>query len=192
MLNILKRTGMSALQLRVIALCTCVNMLDGFDILAMAYTAPAVGKLWALSPSRLGVLFSLGLTGMMAGSIFLAPLADRFGRRPMILSCLLVATLSMFAAANSGDLLSLGCARVATGLAIGAILPCMNTMVAEYASPRSPRYGRSGNAGRFCNWRIAGRISGNLAARPFWLDSSIPCWCDHDLPACACRLSGHA
>ena len=67
MLNILKRTGMSALQLRVIALCTCVNMLDGFDILAMAYTAPAVGKLWALSPSRLGVLFSLGLTGMMAG-----------------------------------------------------------------------------------------------------------------------------
>ena len=137
MLNILKRTGMSALQLRVIALCTCVNMLDGFDILAMAYTAPAVGKLWALSPTRLGVLFSLGLTGMMAGSIFLAPLADRFGRRPMILSCLLVATLSMFAAANSGDLLSLGCARVATGLAIGAILPCMNTMVAEYASPRS-------------------------------------------------------
>ena len=137
MLNILKRTGMSALQLRVIALCTCVNMLDGFDILAMAYTAPAVGKLWALSPSRLGVLFSLGLTGMMAGSIFLAPLADRFWRRPMILSCLLVATLSMFAAANSGDILSLGCARVATGLAIGAILPCMNTMVAEYASPRS-------------------------------------------------------
>jgi len=137
MLNILKRTGMSALQLRVIALCTCVNMLDGFDILAMAYTAPAVGKLWALSPTRLGVLFSLGLTGMMAGSIFLAPLADRFGRRPMILSCLLVATLSMFAAGKSGDLFSLGCARVATGLAIGAILPCMNTMVAEYASPRS-------------------------------------------------------
>lgn len=137
MLNAFERAGMSALQLRVIALCTCVNILDGFDILAMAYTAPALGKLWALSPARLGVLFSLGLAGMMAGSIFLAPLADRFGRRPLILACLSVATLSMFAAANSGDLFSLGCARVVTGLAIGAILPCINTMVAEYASPRS-------------------------------------------------------
>ncbi|MFO0120689.1 MAG: MFS transporter, partial [Burkholderiales bacterium] len=63
MLRMFQRTGMSALQLRVIALCICINMLDGFDILAMAYTAPAVGKAWVLSPERLGVLFSLGLGG---------------------------------------------------------------------------------------------------------------------------------
>ncbi|MCZ8018471.1 MAG: MFS transporter [Novosphingobium sp.] len=137
MLRMFQRTGMSALQLRVIALCICINMLDGFDILAMAYTAPAVGKAWVLSPERLGLLFSLGLGGMMAGSLLIAPLADRYGRRPVILACLAIATLSMCAAALSAGLVALGAARVVTGLAIGAILPCINTMVAEYAAPRS-------------------------------------------------------
>lgn len=124
---------MSPLQLRVIALCIAINMLDGFDILAMAYTAPAIAGEWQLDPKRLGLLFSLGLGGMMAGSILLAPLADRFGRRPLILACLIAATASMFAASFSESLPSLGGARVLTGMAIGAMLPCINTMVAEFA-----------------------------------------------------------
>jgi benzoate transport len=125
--------GMSPLQLRVIALCIAINMLDGFDILAMAYTAPAIAGEWRLDPERLGLLFSLGLGGMMAGSILLAPLADRFGRRPLILACLIAATASMFAASFAASLPSLGAARVLTGLAIGGMLPCINTMVAEFA-----------------------------------------------------------
>lgn len=124
---------MSSLQLRVIALCIAINMLDGFDILAMAYTAPAIAGAWQLDPERLGLLFSLGLGGMMAGSILLAPLADRFGRRPLILACLIAATASMFAASFAASLPSLSAARVLTGLAIGAMLPCINTMVAEFA-----------------------------------------------------------
>ncbi|MFN9497727.1 MAG: MFS transporter [Erythrobacteraceae bacterium] len=132
-----EQAGMSRLQYRVIALCIAINLLDGFDILAMAYTAPAIGAEWQLSPERLGILFSLGLAGMMAGSILLAPLADRFGRRPTILGSLAIAALSMLVASQSANLLQLGAARVATGLAIGAILPCINTMVAEYAAPKS-------------------------------------------------------
>lgn len=115
--------GISSLQLRVIALYIAINMLDGFDILAMAYTAPAIAGEWQLDPERLGLLFSLGLGGMMAGSILLAPLADRFGRRPLILACLIAATASMFAASIAASLPSLGAARVLTGLAIGAIVP---------------------------------------------------------------------
>ena len=128
---------MSRLQYRVIALCIAINLLDGLDILAMAYTAPAIGAEWQLSPERLGILFSLGLAGMMVGSILLAPLADRFGRRPTILASLAIAAMSMLVASQSTNLLQLGAARVATGLAIGAILPCINTMVAEYATPKS-------------------------------------------------------
>lgn len=131
------QAGMSRLQYRVIALCIAINLLDGFDILAMAYTAPAIGAEWQLSPERLGILFSLGLAGMMVGSILLAPLADRFGRRPTILGSLAIAALSMLVASQSTNLLQLGAARVATGLAIGAILPCINTMVAEYSAPKS-------------------------------------------------------
>lgn len=128
---------LSPLQNRVIGLCFLINIVDGFDILALAYTAPAIGRAWSLGPEQLGILFSVGLAGMMAGSFLLGPLADRFGQRPLILTCLLLAGLSMIAAAFSGSLTPLLIARAFTGLAVGGILPCINTMVAEYAPQKS-------------------------------------------------------
>ena len=65
-------------------------MLDGFDVLVMAFTAPAVSADWSLRGAQLGVLLSAGLFGMAGGSLFLAPWADRFGRRAIILSSLIL------------------------------------------------------------------------------------------------------
>ena len=128
--------GMSPYQLRVIALCIAINMLDGFDILAMAFTAPAIAKDWSLDPATLGMLFSVGLGGMMVGSIILGPMADRFGRRPLILACLILSFIGMLFAGFSATLTQLILARALTGFAVGGMLPCINTMVAEYASPK--------------------------------------------------------
>ncbi|TNE34166.1 MAG: MFS transporter [Alphaproteobacteria bacterium] len=125
------------IQARIVALCMLVNMLDGFDILAMAYSAPAVASEWGLDPEQLGILFSLGLGGMMAGSIFISPLADRFGRRPVIIACLSAAIASMALAGSAPDLTTLAFARLLTGMAIGGTLPCINTMAAEYSSSKS-------------------------------------------------------
>ena len=58
-----------------------LNMLDGFDVLVMAFTASEVAREWSLSGAGLGVLLSAGLLGMAGGSLFVAPWADRFGRR---------------------------------------------------------------------------------------------------------------
>ena len=128
--------GMSPYQLRIIALCIAINMLDGFDILAMAFTAPAIAKDWSLDPATLGMLFSVGLGGMMVGSIILGPMADRFGRRPLILACLILSFIGMLFAGFSATLTQLILARALTGFAVGGMLPCINTMVAEYASPK--------------------------------------------------------
>ena len=127
---------MSPYQLRIIALCIAINMLDGFDILAMAFTAPAIAKDWLLDPATLGMLFSVGLGGMMVGSIILGPMADRFGRRPLILACLILSFIGMLFAGFSATLTQLILARALTGFAVGGMLPCINTMVAEYASPK--------------------------------------------------------
>jgi MFS family permease len=75
-------------------------MLDGFDVLVMAFTAAPISAEWKLSGAELGVLFSAGLFGMAAGSLFLAPWADRFGRQPIILVCLVVIALGMFASGS--------------------------------------------------------------------------------------------
>ena len=62
----------SGQQLLVVALCFLFNMLDGFDITAMAVVAGAVGAEMSITPDRLGWIFSFALAGMMAGAMFLA------------------------------------------------------------------------------------------------------------------------
>ena len=64
---------MSRYQWFVILICILLNVIDGFDVMVMAFTAPAVSAEWALSGAQVGILLSAGLFGMAAGSIFLAP-----------------------------------------------------------------------------------------------------------------------
>ena len=68
-----------------VLLCFVLNSIDGIDVLLISYLAPSIAQTWHLNPSRLGVVFSSGLVGMAIGGIGLAPLADRFGRRKLIL-----------------------------------------------------------------------------------------------------------
>ena len=127
---------MSRFQWSAIAICVLLNVLDGFDVLVMAFTAAGVSEEWRLSPSHLGLLLSAGLVGMALGSLFLAPRADRIGRRRMILLCLFVTSGGMLLSAVSQDAVQLGATRVLTGIGIGGILASSNVIAAEYANAR--------------------------------------------------------
>lgn len=84
---------MSRFQWGAVVACVLLNMIDGFDVLVMAFTGRSVATEWGLSGAELGLLLSAGLVGMAVGSMFVAPWADRLGRRPVVLGCLaLVAT----------------------------------------------------------------------------------------------------
>jgi benzoate transport len=111
-----------------------LNMLDGFDVLVMAFTAPALSADWQLKGAELGVLLSAGLFGMAGGSLFLAPWADRFGRRAIILLCLVLITLGMFLSAAAQDVGQLVALRVLTGVGIGGMLASLNVITSEYSS----------------------------------------------------------
>lgn len=130
---------MTARQLLAVFTCITINTLDGFDVLVIAFAGPSIAREWGLSPDMLGILFSAGLLGMTLGSILLAPLADRHGRRPITLLCLLIITLGMYMAAMAGTMTQLASMRFITGLGIGGMLASLNTLVAEY----SPRHLRS-------------------------------------------------
>lgn len=132
----LDRGPMHRSQWLAVAVCVLLNMLDGFDVLVMAFTGESVSAEFSLTGAQLGLLLSAGLVGMAAGSLLLAPFADRFGRRPLILGCLGLASLGMLLASASGSAVELGLLRVVTGIGIGGILACSNTVAAEYASRR--------------------------------------------------------
>lgn len=127
---------MTSLQWRVVALCWLVNILDGFDLLAISFAAPTIAKTWALDPQTLGIVFSSGLLGMTVGSLLLGPAADRIGRRRMILLATTILGLSILATAGATSVGQLLLLRGMTGIAIGALLPSLNTLVAEYTPDR--------------------------------------------------------
>jgi len=127
---------MSRFQIVAIMVCIVINMMDGFDVLVIAFTAPSISAEWQLSNASLGWLLSSGLLGMALGSLVLGPLADKIGRRNLILLCLLVISSGMLLSAFSQDVAQLTALRLFTGLGIGGILPGLNTIVSEYSSLR--------------------------------------------------------
>jgi benzoate transport len=133
-LQALDERPMTGFQISAVAICVFLMMIDGFDVLAISFTAPVFAKEWKLGPEQIGLLISAGLAGMTAGSLFIAPLADRLGRRWMILLSLVVVTIGMLAAAFSRSHVELAVIRLFTGLGIGAMLASINTIVAEYSS----------------------------------------------------------
>lgn len=70
-------------QWLIVALCVVLNILDGYDVMALAFTAKSIGADFALDGSAIGVLLSAGLIGMAVGAVTLAPVAGRIGRRPL-------------------------------------------------------------------------------------------------------------
>jgi benzoate transport len=132
----LERQRMTPFQIAAVGICTVLNAIDGFDVLAISFAAPMLAAEWALAPGELGLLFSSGLAGMTAGSLLLAPLADRLGRRWLTLASVIGVTVGMFLSAAAQGLVQLALTRVLTGLGIGAMLPSLATVVAEYSSAR--------------------------------------------------------
>jgi benzoate transport len=127
---------MSVLQVIAVAITIGLNALDGFDVLSIAFASPGITKEWHVIPKALGFVLSMELIGMAIGSIFLGGVADRIGRRPTILGCLVVMTVGMFMATTAHGLVDLSLWRVLTGLGIGGVLASINAVAAEFSSAR--------------------------------------------------------
>lgn len=125
---------MTTYQWGVVILATALNLLDGFDVLALAFTASAIKGSLGLDGTHLGYLLSAGLVGMTLGSVGLAPLADRIGRRKLLILSLILSAIGMFGSALSPTAFELGICRVITGLGVGGILVGTNVIVSEYSS----------------------------------------------------------
>ena len=130
----IEQSPMGAYQWMIVAMAAIMNLLDGFDVLALAFTATAIRNEFGLTRIELGYLLSAGLFGMAAGSLFLAPLADKIGRRPLLLMAVLLSTIGMLGSAFISQYQWLGFWRVITGFGVGGILVGTNVITSEYSS----------------------------------------------------------
>jgi benzoate transport len=144
-----------------VAVCIVLNMLDGFDVLVMAFTASEVSAHWKLTGGQLGALLSAGLSGMAGGSLFVAPFADRYGRRAIILLCLGLITLGMLLSALARQPAQLGALRVLTGVGIGGMLASLSVITAEYSSDKWRQTNVSLQA---TGYPVGATVGGSIAA----------------------------
>lgn len=135
-----QQVRMTPLQYATIFICYLMNILDGMDVLVIAYCAPAIAKAWQISPETLGAVFSSGLAGMTIGALFLTPMADRFGRKTMILCSALIMGISMYLTALCQDVTQLMILRLISGLGIGTMLACTTALVDEYTEGRKKSF----------------------------------------------------
>jgi benzoate transport len=134
--SIIDHGAMGTAQWVAVLVTVGLNALDGFDVLSISFASPGIARDWGIDKATLGWVLSTELLGMAAGSLLLGGVADKVGRRPTILGCLIAMTLGMFGAAHAHGVAELLPSRLLTGLGIGGTLAAVNATAAEFSSRR--------------------------------------------------------
>ena len=120
----------------VVALCFLINMVDGMDVNIITFVRQSLQDDWGVGDEAMGGVFSAGLLGMGLGALLIAPLADRFGRKWVILAALALMSVGMIACGYVASLDTLILARVVVGTGIGTVLATMAALASESAPAR--------------------------------------------------------
>jgi benzoate transport len=127
---------MTRLQVSVVGITIALNGLDGFDVMSISFASPGIATEWGIDRAALGIVLSMELIGMAIGSVVLGGVADKIGRRPTVLGCLVVMAMGMFMATTVTGLVDLSIWRVVTGLGIGGMLATINAIAAEFSNAK--------------------------------------------------------
>jgi AAHS family 4-hydroxybenzoate transporter-like MFS transporter len=148
-------------QLKLLLTCAAVLFLDGFDTQAIGYVAPSLAKEWGLTKAALGPVFSAGLFGLMIGALLFGPLADRIGRKKIIVFSTLAFGVGTLITAFVQDVNSLLAIRFLTGLGLGGAMPNAIAITSEF----NPRRRRATMVMiMFCGFSVGAALGGFLAA----------------------------
>src|SRR5215207_5173020 len=151
----------SGYQWTIFALCFSIVLLDGFDTAAIGYIAPSLITEWGVERPALAPVLSAALFGLAFGALSAGPLADRFGRKAVLVGSVLIFGVACLASAFSGGLTELVIWRFITGLGLGAAMPNAVTLMSEYCP--DGRRAMLTNA-MFCGFPLGAAFGGFLAA----------------------------
>ncbi len=160
--DFIDRQPVGGFQIKLLLMCAAVLFLDGFDTQAIGYVAPALAKEWGLTTrAALGPVFSAGLFGLMIGALVFGPLADRVGRKTIIILSTAAFGIGALATVLAHDITTLLVIRFLTGLGLGGAMPNAIAMTAEY----NPHRRRATMVMiMFCGFSIGAALGGFLAA----------------------------
>jgi AAHS family 4-hydroxybenzoate transporter-like MFS transporter len=118
-------------------LCFCCALLDGFDLTVIGVAVPKIAEFLRVKPAALGLAMSAGQFGPLIGAASLGMLADRVGRKRMLVACALGFGLFTLLCAFVTSVQQLAFFRFIAGLGLGGAVPTAIAFGTEYAPTRS-------------------------------------------------------
>jgi AAHS family 4-hydroxybenzoate transporter-like MFS transporter len=134
--QVLDNNKISPFQVGVFILSALCLILDGFDVQALGYLAPAIIKDWQLAPAQMGPVLSAALFGILVGSFLFSMIADRIGRRPVLVFATLFFAVVTLMTARADSIGELRFIRFIAGIGLGGIMPNAVALVGEYTPRR--------------------------------------------------------
>jgi len=151
----------SGYQWMVTALCGLIVFVDGFDAQAMGFVAPALTADLHVTRAVLATAISSGLVGMMVGALLFGPLADRIGRKPVLIASTVIFGVGALVTATARTIDELALYRLLTGLGMGGAMPNAIALTSEYMPSR---YRATAVTAMMCGFSLGAAVGGFVAA----------------------------
>ena len=132
----LENQRIGGLQIRVVAICTLIQMCDGYDVGSIGWAVPSLTHAWHLPPPAFATAFVWSSIGIMVGALSSGPIGDRLGRRPLLLASIAIFGLASLLSAFAGSLAMLSALRFFTGLGIGGAFSGTVALTGDYTPQR--------------------------------------------------------
>ena len=158
----LDRASLRPIHYMVLGVCFLTAVVDGLDTQAIGFSAPAIAAEHGLSMASFGIIFSAGTFATLIGAALVGPLADKFGRRPLLIISTIVFGVFTALTAYGTTVEQLSTIRFFGGIGLGGAIPCFLTLVSEYAPAK-----RKGLATGllWCGYPLGGMIGGLIGSR---------------------------
>lgn len=130
--DFLNENKFSGYQWMIFIICFLIAFFDGMDTAAIGYVAPSLLEEWGIEKSQLAPVLSAALFGLAIGAMTSGPLADKFGRKIVLTSSVLIFSGFCVTSSFVHDLTQMTVLRFITGLGLGAAMPNAVAMLSEY------------------------------------------------------------
>src|SRR5689334_1237326 len=125
------RASLTTGQWWAIVLCALAAFFDGYDAQMLAMAVPLMANAFHVTPTAFAAASSWSLAGMAFGAMLLSPLADRFGRRPMLIVSLVILGSATLCATRASAPTQITLWRTVAGCGLGAVVPITIAIVAD-------------------------------------------------------------
>jgi len=135
--EVIDNSAIGPVHISTFTLCALCMVMDGFDVQALGYVAPAIIQEWKISPALLGPVFGASNFGVLVGQLSFTMVADKVGRRPVLIAGAVAFGLLTLLTGRVTNVEELFAVRFLAGAALGSIIPNATALIGEFSPKRS-------------------------------------------------------